>query len=458
MGTIIITTALGLLAMILDMLNLRKIVAKLSTVVLLGLAVYNITAYWNINQGFYDDMIYINNVSVAFSSLLLVATGLLVFLSDQFFESESEKITDYVSLMIFTLSGALLMVSFGNLITLFVGLEILSISLYVLAASNRKSIASTEAGLKYFLMGAFMSGFMLLGITLIYGLTGSFDIHQLQELISGKEETIFLIAGVLLLLFTLLFKASIAPFHFWAPDVYTGAPSLITALLITVSKVAAFGAIYRLLANTLFKTSAVIEPILVFIIIITFLIANFAGLKQTSTKRILAFSGISHAGFLLLAILATEFTSAGNLFYYAVGYVVANIAAFTVIIYVSHTKGNDHVNSFRGMLYARPGLSITMIIALISMAGIPPTAGFVGKYLVLLDTIRDQYTYVAILAIITSIISVYYYFKIIMAMSMRSDETHQFTAVPVSYSIVAWIGAIAVLIIGLAPKYFTGLF
>ncbi|MCO5248922.1 MAG: NADH-quinone oxidoreductase subunit N [Chitinophagales bacterium] len=458
MGTIIITTALGLLAMILDMLNLRKIVAKFSTLVLLCLAVYNIATYWNVDQGFYNDMIYINRVSVAFSSLLLVVTGLLAFLADNFFESESHKITDYVSLIIFTLSGALLMLSYGNLVTLFIGLEILSVSLYVLAASNRNNVASTEAGLKYFLMGAFMSGFMLLGITLIYGLTGSFDINKIQELIQGKQADIFLITGVLLLLFTLLFKASIAPFHFWAPDVYTGAPSLVTALLITVSKIAAFGAIFRLLANTLLPSSIVIEPVLVFMIIITFLIASLAGLKQISAKRILAFSGISHAGFLLLAIVATEFTSAGTLFYYATGYVVANIAAFAAIIYVSHVKGSDSLNAFRGLFYVRPGLAIAMTIALLSMAGIPPTAGFVGKYLILLDTIHDQYTYVAILAIITSIISVYYYFKIIMSMSLKSDETHQFTAIPLSYTVVAWICAIGVLVIGLAPKYFTGLF
>lgn len=458
MGTIIITTALGLLAMVLDMLKMRKVIATISSIVLLGLSVYNVVAYWGVDQSYYHNMIVVNKFSVAFSSLLLAITGLLILLADKFFEREEDKISDYISLFIFTLVGALLMVSYGNLASLFIGIEVLSISLYVLAASNRKSLASNESGLKYFLMGSFMTGFLLLGITLIYGVTGTFDIQQIQEALLLKVSTPLLITGVVMMVVAMLFKASVAPFHFWAPDVYTGAPSLVTAFMSTVAKVAAFGAMYKLFSVALLPKIAEVEPILVMFIIMTFVIANFSGLKQTSVKRILAFSGISHAGFLLLAIVSSNYATAGNLFYYAAGYAIANVVAFTVVIYVSHVKGNDQVDAFKGLLYARPGMAIALIIASLSMAGIPPLAGFIGKYLVLLSTVQAQYTYVAFVAIITSIVSIFYYFKVIIAMTQKVEDTSDLTCPPVLYTVVAYIGVIAVILLGIFPKYFVGLF
>lgn len=458
MGTIIITTILGLLGMVMDILNLRKAIVIISSVVLIGLSVFNVVMYWGIDASFYSNMIVLNNFTVAFSSLLLLISGLLIFLSNQFFKREEEKISDYVALFVFALVGALLMISYGNLATLFIGIEILSISLYVLAASNRKSLASNEAGMKYFLMGAFMTGFLLLGITLIYGVTGSFDIYEIQDSLMLNASTPLLMTGVVLLVVAILFKASVAPFHFWAPDVYTGSPTLITAFMSTVAKVAAFGAMYKLFSTALLSKIVDVEPILVMFIILTFIIANFSALKQTSVKRLLAYSGVSHAGFLLLAIVSSNYEFAGNLFYYAAAYSIANVIAFTVVIYVSHVKESDHLDSFKGLLYARPGLGIAMIIALFSLAGIPPLAGFIGKFLVLMATIKAQYTYVAIIAIITSIVSIYYYFKIIISMSYKVEDTSAFTCPPAIYTAITWIGVILLLILGFAPKYFVGLF
>ena len=458
MGTIIITTALGLFTMVLDMLRLRKIIVAFTSVVLIGLSVYNVVAYWDLNRAFYSNMIIVNNFSVAFSSLLLLLTGLFIMLADWFFEDESQKIADYVTLFIFALVGALMMVSYGNMASMFLGIETLSISVYVLTASNRRSQSSTEAGLKYFLIGAFMTGFLTLGITLIYGVTGTFDIREMNAALVNLPFTPILTVGVITLISAMLYKSSVAPFHFWAPDVYTGAPALMTGFMLTVVKVAAFGAIYRLFAEALVTSMPFVEPILVMIVIMTFIISNFSGLLQTSVKRIMAFSGISHAGFLLLAIIASNFSSAGNLFYYAAGYTLANVTAFAIIIYVSKVKGSDQVDSFKGLLFAKPWLSVAFIIALLSMAGIPPFAGFVGKYLVLLDTVKAQYTYVAILAIITSLVSIFYYFKIVIAMTQKIEDVSSFTNPPVIYSIVAWIGVMSVIILGVVPKYFVGLF
>lgn len=458
MGTIIITTILGLLGMVMDILKMRKVIVILTSIVLIGLSVFNVVAYWGINTSFYSGMLSLNNFTVAFSSLLLLITGLLISLSNQFFKRESHKVSDYVALFVFALVGALLMISYGNLATLFIGIEIMSISLYVLAASNRKSLASNEAGMKYFLMGAFMTGFLLMGITLIYGVTGSFDIYAIQSAINNSTTSPILVTGIMFLIIAMLFKASVAPFHFWAPDVYTGSPTLVTAFMSTTAKVAAFGAIYKLFSILFVSKMPEIEPIMVMFIILTFIIANFSGLKQTSVKRILAFSGVSHAGFLLLAIVSSNYESAGNFFYYAAAYTLANVIAFTVVAYVSHAKESDHVDSFKGLIYARPSLAIALIIALFSLAGIPPLAGFIGKFLVLMATIKAQYTYVAIIAIITSIISIYYYFKIIISMSQKVDDVSAFENTPVIYTIIAWIGVILLLILGFAPKYFVGLF
>lgn len=458
MGTIIITTVLGLLGMVMDILNLRKAIVLISSIVLIGLSVFNVVMYWGIDASYYSNMIVLNNFTVAFSSLLLLVSGLLIFLSNQFFKREQEKISDYVALFVFALVGALLMISYGNLATLFIGIEVLSISLYVLAASNRKSLASNEAGMKYFLMGAFITGFLLLGITLIYGVTGSFDIFDIQNALILGQSTPLLMSGVVLLVVAMLFKASVAPFHFWAPDVYTGSPTLVTAFMSTVAKVGAFGAMYKLFSVALIAKIVEVEPLLVMFIILTFIIANFSALKQTSVKRLLAYSGVSHAGFLLLAIVSSNFGSAGNLFYYAAAYSIANVIAFTVVIYVSHVKENDHLDSFKGLLNARPGLAIALIIALFSLAGIPPLAGFIGKFLVLMATIKAQYTYVAIIAIITSIVSIYYYFKIIISMTQKVEDTSAFTTPPVIYTAITWIGVVLLLILGFAPKYFVGLF
>jgi len=444
--------------MVMDMLKMRKLISNFTAIALLGLSVFNVVAYWGSESAHFNNMIVINNFSVAFSSILLAITGLLMFLADKFFEREEEKISDYVSLFVFALVGALMMVSYGNLATLFVGIEILSVSQYILASSNRKSIASTEAGMKYFLIGAFMTGFLLMGITLIYGVAGSFDILEINQALLMKPFTLLLSVGVLTLTAAMLFKASVAPFHFWAPDVYTGSPTLVTAFMITVAKIAAFGAIYRLFADTLVTAMPNVEPIIILLILVTFVIANFSALGQSSVKRIMAFSGVSHAGFLLLAIVASNFSSAGNLFYYGAAYAFANVTVFSVIIYVKNVKGSDHVNSFKGLLYKQPALAIAFIIATLSLAGIPPLAGFLGKYLVLLSTIQAQYTYVAILAVITSIVSIYYYFKVIVSMTQKVDQESPFVQPSFSYSAVAWIGVIAIIALGVVPKYFVGLF
>jgi NADH-quinone oxidoreductase subunit N len=456
MGTIIATTVLGLLGLVMDMFKLRKAIVPLVVLALLVIAGYNLQ-YWNLNQGFFTNMILIDNFAVAFSGLLVLITALLIALASYFYKEEEDKLSDYISLMLFTLTGALMMVSFGNMATLFLGIEILSVSLYILAGSKRRDLISNEAGLKYFLMGSFSTGFLLLGITLIYGVTASFDIQAISYSLNHQAPSPLLTVGLAMMMIAMLFKASIAPFHFWAPDVYSGAPSLMTAFMSTVAKVAAFAAIYKLFSYTFGMQAGLLEPLLVLFVVLTLLIGNFSALRQSSVKRIMAYSGLSHAGFMLMAVVATTMTNPGTLFFYATGYAMAGVAAFAVIVYVSHSKGDDGIDQFTGLAYEKPGLAVGMILALLSMAGIPPLAGFFGKYLVFMETISVGYLWLAIVGVLVSVVSVYYYFRIIWAMLRKPLGPAAFSPVPVVYSIVLWVSALALLALGILPSFFAGL-
>lgn len=245
MKTLVYTSTLGLVCMLAEMFNLRKFILPIAGLGLVAIFGLNVTS-WGVNQGFYHNMVMIDNYSVAFSALLILLTLFIVILSGNFYKNEESKISDYLAIIIFTLCGALAMVSFGNMAMFFLGIEVLSISLYILAGSKRKDVKSNEAAMKYFLMGSFASGVLLFGIALIYGETGSFDIAKISEYATTATPTLLYYIGAGMILIAVLFKASVAPFHFWAPDVYEGSPTLTTATMATVAKIAAFAGFYRL--------------------------------------------------------------------------------------------------------------------------------------------------------------------------------------------------------------------
>jgi NADH-quinone oxidoreductase subunit N len=455
-GTIIITTVLGLLGLVFEVLRWRKGIVPISVLVLLGVAGFNMQ-YWNLNEHFFHNMLYIDNFAVAFSGLLALLTAVVIALAGTFYKDETDKISDYVSLMVFALSGAIMMASFGNLATLFLGIEILSVASYILAGSKRGNLLSNEAGLKYFLMGSFSTGFLLMGIALIYGITGSFDMEQIAGRLAYMSASPLLMTGIGLMMVAMLFKASIAPFHFWAPDVYSGSPTLITAFLSNVGKVAVFAAIYRLLVYAFGMQSEGLILIFLLFIIITLITANFTALQQSNLKRIMAYSGVSHAGFMLLAVVSTLQSNAGVLFYYTAGYALAGLATFSVITWISQTKKDEDISAFTGLAYEKPGMAVGLILAMLSLAGIPPFAGFFGKYMVFLEAIQSGYLYIAIVAVIASIISVYYYFKVLWAMLQKPATNGQFAHVSPVYSVVLWLCVVAVLALGVFPSFFVNL-
>jgi NADH-quinone oxidoreductase subunit N len=394
-------------------------------------------------------MIVVNKFSVSFSSLFIVLTIFLVALSDNFYEKHQTKISDYIAIKIFLLSGAVAMVSFGNLSMFFLGIEILSISLYVLAASDRMNIKSNEAGLKYFLMGSFASGILLFGICLIYGAMGTFDIAEISELSQSAELPSWFFIGIVLLTIGMLFKIAAVPFHFWAPDVYQGAPALTTATMSTLAKVVAMAALYKLLTAMNVEITYGFQIVIVVISIASMTVGNIMALKQTNVKRMLAFSGISHAGFMLMALLSAT-TAAGSLLYYATAYSLAGIAAFSVLLYVCKDKGNEEISHFNGLGKTNPILAAVLTASLLSMAGIPVFAGFFAKLMLFTQTIQSGYLIVIIAAVINSIISIGYYFKLIVAMYTK-DAAEEKQATPFAFYAVAVLAIVLNLIIGLYP-------
>ena len=448
MNTLIAIIGLGVLCLLFEIMNFRKAIIPVTLLGLLGILGLTLSEL-NSPATYHNNMIVVNKFSVSFSSLFIVLTIFLVALSDNFYEKHQTKISDYIAIKIFLLSGAVAMVSFGNLSMFFLGIEILSISLYVLAASDRMNIKSNEAGLKYFLMGSFASGILLFGICLIYGAMGTFDIAEISELSQSAELPSWFFIGIVLLTIGMLFKIAAVPFHFWAPDVYQGAPALTTATMSTLAKVVAMAALYKLLTAMNVEITYGFQIVIVVISIASMTVGNIMALKQTNVKRMLAFSGISHAGFMLMALLSAT-TAAGSLLYYATAYSLAGIAAFSVLLYVCKDKGNEEISHFNGLGKTNPILAAVLTASLLSMAGIPVFAGFFAKLMLFTQTIQSGYLIVIIAAVINSIISIGYYFKLIVAMYTK-DAAEEKQATPFAFYAVAVLAIVLNLIIGLYP-------
>ena len=449
MTTLIAIIGLGILCLIFEIFDFRKAIIPISIIGLLAVLGLTISEY-DMPNSYYNNMIQVTNFSVTFSSLFIILTIFLVALCHNFYENHQTKISDYVAIKIFLLAGAVAMVSFGNLAMFFLGIEILSISLYVLAASDRLSIKSNEAGMKYFLMGSFASGIILFGICLIYGAMGSFDIIEISELSRSAELPVWFPIGIILLTIGMLFKVAAVPFHFWAPDVYEGSPTLTTALMSTLVKVVAMATLFKLLSALNADIDSSFQIIIVIVSIASMVVGNIMALKQNNVKRMLAFSGISHAGFMLMALLSLS-AAAGSLLYYAAAYSLSGIAAFSVILYVCKNRDNEDIVNFHGLGKTNPVLAAVLTGSLLSMAGIPIFAGFFAKLVLFNLTIQAGYLVVVIVAVISSIISVGYYFKLILAM-YNKEPNEERTGKPFLIYAVAIVSLLLNIILGLFPS------
>lgn len=461
MNTLIAITGLGIFCLLFEILNFRKGIVPFTILGLLGVLALNFYEFGT-TASYYNNMITVSKFSTAFSSLFIILTIFLVALSHNFYENHQTKISDYIAIKVFLLAGGVAMVSFGNLAMFFLGIEILSIALYVLAASDRLNIKSNEAGMKYFLMGSFASGIILFGICLIYGAMGTFDIAEIHESSLSAELPIWFPIGMILMTIGMFFKIAAVPFHFWAPDVYEGSPALTTALMSTLAKVIAIATLFKLVSGLNLIPSlenqdllGTFENIILVISIASMTVGNIMALRQVNVKRMLAFSGISHAGFMLITFL-TIATSAGVLLYYTAAYALAGIAAFSVILYVCKNQDNEDIVNFHGLGKTNPLLAAILTGSLLSMAGIPIFSGFFAKLFLFDQALHAGYVAIVIVAVINSIISVGYYFKLILAMYSKEPNEER-TGKPFLIYAVAIISIGLNIALGLFPSLFLDL-
>lgn len=461
MKGLFIISGLGILAMLAEIFKFKKILYPLVLLGIIAACVFNFME-WNENVTIpvFGNMIRFDNVALAFSNVILTTAFLWFILANDYFEHD--HITDHFALVLFALVGGLMLTSFSNMTTLFLGIEILSIPMYVLAASRKRDLASNEAGFKYLIMGSFASGFLLFGIALIYGATGSFDLMEIRSFISQANGNLptFFYAGILMMFVAMCFKVSAAPFHFWAPDVYEGSPTVITALMSTIVKTAAFAAFLHLFLVVFGKAGEVWSMILAVVIALSLVISNITAASQNSVKRMLAYSSISHAAFMLMAILANNrgFASINAILYYSLAYSIGSIAAFTVVYNVSKDDDNSNIEAFNGLGKRNPFVAGCMVIAMLSLAGIPVTAGFFAKYFVFTLLIGTSFKWLIILAILTSAVGVYYYFKVIIAMYFKPIRENQKITLETSHVILLAFVSLFTLALGIVPKYVIEIF
>lgn len=454
---------ISILAIVVLYLGLFKVKSGLMPVGVLGLllALGLSVAEWNSGaEPIFSGMMLFDNFAVAFSSLCIGVTVLIFLFSKGYFEKISEHLAEYYTIILFALAGCVIMVSYNNLAMLFVGLEIMSVSLYILAGIKKKDFGSNEAALKYFLMGAFSTGFLLFGIALIYGASGTFNLQEIAGYVNNPQNIVdpIFYVGLTLMIVGLVFKVGAAPFHFWTPDVYEGAPTLITLFMSTVVKIAGFSAFLRIFQVSFASLSSFWTPVLTTITILTLFVGNLTALYQENFKRLLAYSSISHAGYMLFAIVALGAASTNAVFIYALAYALASITAFGALILVEEKRGTDAIESFNGLSKTNPFLALALTVAMLSFAGIPLTAGFIGKFYMFSTALSQSHIWLVTIAVLNAIVAMYYYFKVIIAMYFKGEGDNEKIKVSSLSQVVLGISLLVTILLGIYPSCLTTLF
>jgi len=388
-----------------------------------------------------------DNTAISYSLVAILFAFLAILSGYNTFKENQENIGDYIALLLFSLVGAMCMVSFTDLFMFFLGLEILSIPIYVMAGTAKKDIRSSEASLKYFLTGAFATGILLFGIAWLYGAVGSFDIQVIAHKINmTSEHSSLLYVGILLILAAFLFKVGAAPFHFWSPDVYSGSPTVVTGYMAAVVKLGAFGAFIKLFSICFPSLHEFWAPAIVGLSVLTMFVGNLSALTQITFKRLLAYSSITHVGYALLTIISKDTNSQSNLLFYLFAYGFSVIALITIAMLINDKE--DKLDGFKGLAKRNPFLGFVSILALLSLAGVPPLVGFFGKYLVFASAITD-FPVLVVIAIINSGIGIYYYLKTIMTIVSKEDVSTEKVEVSSIQYLVLVICTIGLLVGGM---------
>jgi NADH-quinone oxidoreductase subunit N len=398
-------------------------IGGLGIVGLVGAAVSTIML-WNRNaDGF--GVIVADNFGLFVTMTLVVVGVLTIMFSSQVVQRDGYPKGEYYTLVLFAIVGMMMMATANDLLVVFVALEILSLSVYVLTAIRRDSLRGTEAAFKYFLLGAFSSAFFLYGIAFTYGVTGSTRLTAVGSYLSAQalSDNPMVLMALGLLLVGFAFKISAVPFHMWTPDAYEGAPAIVTGFMSTGVKAAAFAAFARVFLSAFEPFKGDWAPIVAGIAALTMILGTVVGVAQSNLKRMLAYSSIAHGGYLLVGLVAANQVGKAAILFYLLGYSVTNLAAFGVIALLgARDRDNDELRDYAGLWYSHPALAALMTVCLLSLGGLPPTVGFVGKWYIFSAAVGAGYYWLAIIGMLTSVVSVFFYLRVVVMMYM-ADRT-----------------------------------
>jgi len=396
----------------------------------------------------------VDNLSVFFTVIFCFSSALTLLLSDNYNRREGIKTGEYYSLVLFCTVGMILLASANNLIMVFLGIEIVSICLYVLAGIRRDNLASNEAALKYFLLGAFATGFLLYGMSLMYGSAGSTNLQKIAAAAAATDNGLnaFMILGVVLFIIGFGFKVASVPFHMWAPDVYHGAPTPITAFMAVGPKAAAFAAFFRVFITAVPDLTSSWSLLISIIAVLSMTIGNLGAIMQTNIKRLLAYSSVSHAGYILIALVAKNSMSTASLLFYMLSYAFVIFGAFGIVIILGR-RGNENleIKNYAGLAYKHPVLALSMAVFMLSLGGLPPFAGFVAKFYIFSAALSEGHVLLVVIAVLNSVVSFYYYLKVIVYMYMQeAQDEFQPTLAPLSLLVVG-IAVLGTVLLGVLP-------
>jgi len=413
---------------------------------------------WGAKADLFNALYVVDDFGTFLKYIFLTILLLVSLISLAYTRREEIGSGEYYSLLLFAVLGMMVMVSSNNFVTIFIGLEVMSLSIYILCGLLKGSLRAIESSLKYFLLGSFGTAFFLYGIALIYASAGTIDIQAVRAVAVGRElggNAIFL-TGMALLIVGFGFKIASVPFHMWTPDVYEGAPTSVTVFMATGVKAAAFGAFLRVFYTAFYPLITEWSAVLWFMAVLTMCVGNITALLQNNMKRLLAYSSIAHAGYILVAFVTGDRLLSSSVLYYLLAYTFMNLGAFSVVILLGR-KGEEHedIDSYAGLAGRHPFIALCMTIFLLSLTGIPPLAGFAGKFYIFSDAIKGQYYWLAVIGMLNSAVSAYYYLRVLMYMYFK-EPIKELGKVDMSpaYVVVMLVSVGALLYLGIFPRGF----
>ena len=450
----IILTVMGTLLMVMDAINERRgspLYGNISIAALLAAAIASVAAFGDPGPAF-SQMLMIDGFATFFRILVIGVGILAVLASYRYLDRENAEPGEYHALILFSVMGQCVMVTANELIMIFIGLEISSIATYVLAGYLRDDKRNNEAALKYFLLGSFATAFFLYGVALIYGMTGSTNLSTIRSVVGGVSPAIVAVSAALMLV-GLLFKVSGAPFQIWAPDVYQGSPVPVSAFMSAGPKAAAFAILLRIFMTAFPSIGSGWEPLVWISALLSMTIGNFGALTQANVKRLLAYSSIAHAGYVLVAVTSQSDTGTAAAMFYLAAYAMMNVGAFAVVTHLAG-KGEKHVSvdDFAGLAVRQPLTAGLLTVFLLSLIGVPLTAGFFGKFYIFQAALQAHLVWLAILGLLNSAVAAYYYLRILVVMYMKEPGETSLNLEPLG------VGLSAALVLPAAGTFLFGIF